>query len=460
MKKKISIFFLIVMTGCSNPEQNSKSNNNEIKLITLDPGHFHAALVQKTMYPGVDSVVHVYAPQGADLQLHLDRIISYNNRTENPTRWKEEVYTGNDFMEKMLNEKKGNIIVMSGNNRKKTEYILQAIEKGFNVLADKPMAIDIKNFELLKTAFAAAEKNNVLLYDIMTERYEITTMLQREFSRLPDVFGQLEKGTADNPAITKESVHHFYKYVSGNILTRPPWFMDVTQEGEGITDVTTHLVDLVQWECFPEQIINYEKDVHLSTARHWATDMTLSQFNAVTKLNGFPDYLKKDVVNDSILKIYCNGEINYQLKDIYAKVSVIWAYKAPEGTGDTHYSIMRGTKANLVIRQGAEQKYKPVLYIEPVNKTDHSFESVLMNGIKSIQSKYPGIELVKTVSGWEVTIPEKYNEGHEAHFARVTEKFLQYFKDGKLPGWEVPNMLAKYYTTTSALALAAKSGDK
>ena len=460
MKKNFSVFFLIVIAGCSSSVQNSKSNNSEVKLITLDPGHFHAALVQKTMYPGVDSVVHVYAPPGADLQLHLDRINGYNNRTENPTTWKEEVYTGNDFMEKMLNEKKGNIIVMSGNNRKKTEYILQAIEKGFNVLADKPMVTNTKNFELLKTAFASAEKNNVLLYDIMTERYEITTMLQREFSQVPEVFGQLEKGTADNPAITKESVHHFYKYVSGNVLTRPAWFMDVTQEGEGITDVTTHLIDLVQWECFPEQVINYEKDVHLSAARRWTTDMTLSQFNAVTKLNGFPDYLRKDVVNDSILKIYSNGEINYQLKDIHAKVSVIWAYKAPEGTGDTHYSIMRGTKANLIIRQGAEQKYKPVLYIEPVNKSDNSFETVLMNGLKSIQSKYPGIELIKMATGWEITIPEKYKEGHEAHFARVTEKFLQYFKDKKLPAWEVPNMLAKYYTTTSALDLATKSGAK
>jgi hypothetical protein len=47
------------------------------------------------------------------------------------------------------------------------------------------------------------------------------------------------------------------------------------------------------------------------------------------------------------------------------KASVTWAYKAPEGGGDTHYSIMRGTKSNLVIRQGAEQKYQPVLYIEP-----------------------------------------------------------------------------------------------
>src|SRR5688572_17672525 len=326
MKKGFQIFFLFALAGCNNSPQNNKPDSNEVKLITLDPGHFHAALVQKSMYPGVDSIVHVYAPAGADLQLHLDRINGYNNRAENPATWKEEVYTGDDFMEQMLQQKKGNVVVMAGNNRKKTEYILKAIEAGFNVLADKPMVIDIKNFEVLKNAFVVAAKNNVLLYDIMTERYEITTMLQREFSLLPEVFGQLEKGTAENPAITKESVHHFYKYVSGNILTRPPWFMDVTQEGEGIVDVTTHLVDLVQWECFPGQSINYEKDIQLVSARRWPTDMTLSQFNNVTKLNGFPDYLKKDVANDSILKVYSNGEINYQLRGVHAKVSVVWAY--------------------------------------------------------------------------------------------------------------------------------------
>ncbi len=457
MKKIFPVIFLFAMASCNNVKNNNMPDESRVKLITLDPGHFHSALIQKTMYPDVDPVVHVYAAQGADLQLHLERINGYNNREENSTAWKEEVYSGNDFLQKMLKEKKGNVVVMAGNNQKKTEYILKAVEAGLNVLADKPMAIDTKNFELLKTSFAAADKNNVLLYDIMTERYEITTMLQREFSLLPEIFGQLEKGTADNPAITKESVHHFYKYVSGNILTRPAWFMDVEQEGEGIVDVTTHLVDLVQWECFPEQVISYEKDIRLESARHWATDMTLRQFNAVTKLNGFPGYLKKDVVNDSILKVYSNGEINYQLKGIHAKVSVVWAYQAPEGTGDTHYSIMRGTKTNLIIRQGAEQKYKPVLYIEPVNKTDIVFATILMEQIKSIQTKYPGVDLTKTNTGWEVIVPEKYKEGHEAHFARVTEKFLQYFKEGKLPAWEVPNMIAKYYTTTQALELARKN---
>jgi predicted dehydrogenase len=327
------------------------------------------------------------------------------------------------------------------------------VDAGLHVLADKPMVTDQKSFETLKTAFATASAKNILLYDIMTERYEITNMLQREFSMLKEVFGELQKGTTENPAITKESVHYFYKYVSGNVLTRPAWFMDVAQQGEGIADVTTHLVDLVQWASFPEQSIRYNADVKLTSARRWSTDMSLSQFNKITKLSEFPEYLKKDVVNDTILKVFSNGEINYQLKGIHSKVSVTWGYQAPEGSGDTHNSIMRGTVANLVIRQASDQK-RPVLFIEPLQAISTNYERSVLEKLKVLQQKYPGVELKNVSNGWEVIIPEKYNEGHEAHFARVTEKFLGFLKAGKLPDWEVPNMLTKYYITTGALEMA------
>ncbi|QJW89439.1 oxidoreductase [Spirosoma taeanense] len=458
MKLIPAVSWLLMATtlvACQSPEK-SRTDSDAIRLITLDPGHFHAALVQKTMYEGVDSMVHVYAPDGPDLQLYLDKIQTYNTRPDDPTHWKEEVYRGPDFLDKMLAEKAGNVVVMAGNNRLKTDYIGKTIDAGFNVLADKPMVISASNFDKLKQAFATAEKKNVLLYDIMTERYEITTMLQRAFSQQAAVFGTLEKGTPDNPAVTKESVHHFYKNVSGSILTRPAWFMDVAQQGEGIVDVTTHLVDLVQWECFPEQTIDYQKDIQLTSARRWTTDMNLSQFKAITKQAAFPDYLKKDVVNDSVLRVFSNGEINYQLRGVHAKVSVTWAYKAPEGAGDTHYSIMRGTKANLIIRQGAEQQYKPTLYVEAVSGNT-GLESALNSTLPAIQKEFPGVELKKVAKGWEIVIPEKYKEGHEAHFGRVTEKYLQYLKAGKMPAWEVPNMIAKYYTTTQALELAKKS---
>lgn len=433
-----------------------------IKLVTLDPGHFHAALVQKTMYPDVEANVHVYAPEGEDVKAHIARINSYNKRADNPTKWQEFLYQGDDFFERMIKQKKGNVVVLSGNNRKKTEYINKSLEAGFNVLADKPMVINTNDFEKLKTAFATAEKNKRLLYDIMTERFEITTSLQRELSRDASLFGTLETGTPENPAITKESVHHFYKYVSGSVLTRPTWFMDVEQQGEGIVDVMTHLVDLVQWAAFPEQILDYTKDIKLNSAKRWATDMSLNQFKTITKATAFPDFLNKNVVKDSILQVFCNGEINYQLKGVHAKTSVIWNYKAPEGTGDTHYSTMRGTKANLVIKQGAEEAYKSTLYIEPTaNSTADSTLSFRRNegvqkALKKIQVTYPDITFELIGQKYKVIIPEKYREGHETHFARVTEHFLDYLKNGNMPTWEVPNMLAKYYTTTMALEMAKK----
>ena len=57
-----------------------------VQLITVDPGHFHAALVQKSMYEDVDSTVHVYAPAGPDVDMHLTRIENFNKRAEQPTR--------------------------------------------------------------------------------------------------------------------------------------------------------------------------------------------------------------------------------------------------------------------------------------------------------------------------------------------------------------------------------------
>jgi predicted dehydrogenase len=354
----------------------------------------------------------------------------------------------------MLLEKKGNVVVLAGNNRKKTEYILKSLEAGFNVLADKPMVIDKDKFEMLKRAFQIAKQRNLLLYDIMTERFEITTILQRELAMIPEIFGNLEKGSEDHPAVEMRSEHNFYKYVSGSVVIRPAWFMDETQQGDGITDVSTHLVDLVQWECFPNQKLDYTHDITVDKAKHWPTIMTRSQFTTITQLDDFPTYLKKNKVNDTTINVWSNGEIDYRIKGVHAKISVVWEYQTANGN-DTHWSLMRGTKANLIIRQQAEKEYKPTLYIEP-RVSSPSFESALKEKFKMLQRKYPGVDLKKCDSGWEVMIPEKYREGHEAHFARVTENFLEYLKKGNMPSWEVPNMLAKYYTTTKALAIAGR----
>jgi predicted dehydrogenase len=463
MKK---LFFLIlpvtfVLSACrpggskqitDDKSKESMGNKYQVELITVDPGHFHAALVQKRMYDQVSSKVHVYAPEGSDCQQHLARINSYNIRAVNPTAWNEIVYTGPDFFEKMLAEKTGNVVVLSGNNRKKAEYITKSVNSGLNVLADKPMIIDPEDFPVLDAAFTTAKEKELLLYDIMTERFEVTTILQKLLSQKADIFGSLTSGSKDSPAITKVSVHHFSKIVSGTPLIRPAWFFDVEQQGEGIVDVTTHLVDLVQWECFPEQILK-TSDITMVAAKRWPTLISKDEFKGVTGFDSFPDYLKKDI-KENKLNVFANGEMVYQIKGIFAKVSVEWKYEASPGGGDTHYSIMHGSKCDLVIKQGPDEKFILTLYIENVKgiATD-DFRVKLKEAVNTLPYDSLSIEDAGNNS-LKINIPAKYRVGHEEHFGQVTAQFLEYLKNNNMPEWEVPGMITKYYTTTSALKMA------
>ncbi|MHC4573286.1 MAG: putative oxidoreductase C-terminal domain-containing protein [Planctomycetota bacterium] len=454
----LAVCLPLLLVSCAKkeaPEKKFTGARDEVRLITLDPGHFHAALVQKTMYDQVARVVQVYAPRGPDVKDHLNRIEGFNNRAENPTDWQENVYLGDDFLEKMLQNKRGNVVVISGNNRKKAEYIKACVDGGLNVLADKPMCIHADGFRLLEEAFASAEKNQVLLYDVMTERSEITTILQKELVHNEDVFGKLDAGTADDPAVINESVHHFFKYVAGNPIKRPAWYFDTTQQGEGIVDVTTHLVDLVMWGCFPEEAIDHRKDIKVKRCRRWPTLITPQEYKKVTRLDDFPDFLKAKLDDRGILPCYANGEIVFTVKGVHAKVSVTWNFQAPEGAKDTHYSMMRGSKAIVSIHQGREQNYRQELYVErgPGTSGD-KLGRALTKAVAGIQSKYPGVELKQEGEMWHVLVPDKYRIGHEAHFAQVMERYLKYLVEGKLPEWEVPNMIAKYYITTRALELA------
>jgi predicted dehydrogenase len=446
--------FGLLAPGCERTQMKTQTPPT-VQFTVLDPGHFHAALVQKTMYPQVLPQVNVYAPEGPDVEDYLARIDGFNTRRDNPTNWRVRTHLGPDFLHRFLADTPGNVLVLSGNNAKKTDYILAAVEAGLNVLADKPMVIEPAKFPTLIEAFNRAHEKGLLVYDIMTERYEITTMLQRELSRIPDVFGQLHQGSPQQPAITKESVHHFYKQVAGKPIKRPAWFFDEAQRGEALVDVSTHLVDLVQWECFPEQRIDYRRDIEMIAARRWTTELTNEQFRKVTQLERMPNYLRKNA-KGNLLQVYSSGEMIYRIKGVAAKVSVAWNFEAPPGTGDTHTSIMRGTRANLIIRQGADEQYRPTLYIEA--HEGQAIESAVMRAVRTtLQGRYAGIALDYLAPGrWRVTIPERYKIGHEAHFGQVTQKYLQFLTEGDMPAWEVPNMIAKYYTTTLAMAMAKK----
>ena len=423
----------------------------EVRLVTLDPGHFHAALVQKSAYDQVDPRVHVFAPEGPDVEGHLGRIEGFNTRAEDPTAWVEELYTGEDFLEKMLAEKPGNVVVISGNNARKAEYIKQSVEAGLHVLADKPMVVRTDDYPVQQEADRIAAEKGVLIDDIMTERFEITSILQKRLSQVPELFGELVPGSPDEPAVSKQSVHHFSKVVSGRPLIRPAWFFDVRQQGEGIVDVTTHLVDLVHWQAFPGQTLDFEADVEMLSARRWPTRLTLEQYAHVTGHEAFPESLAGDVADDGLLDVYAHGEIVYRVRGVHVKVSVEWRYEAPEGTGDTHYSVMKGSKAHLSVRQGEAEGFVPTLYLEPAEGIDRAaLEPALQAALAELGRERPGLDLAETDEGWSVVVPDALRVGHEAHFAQVTEQYFRYLVDGQVPPHEVQNLLTKYAITTKA----------
>src|SRR3954469_11738627 len=100
----------------------------EIHLVVVDPGHFHATLVQQQMYPGLSPLVRVHAPLGPDLIDYLNRIIRYNRRSRAATDWRLDVHGGPDFLDRMRNEPPGGVAVFSGRNRSKIERIIAALE--------------------------------------------------------------------------------------------------------------------------------------------------------------------------------------------------------------------------------------------------------------------------------------------------------------------------------------------
>lgn len=428
------------------------------RLITLDPAHFHAALIHKQSYPGVSNKVAVYAPLGPDLLAHLARLAQFNSRAENPTRWELEVYAGPDFLKRMLAERRGDVVVMSGRNRDKIGRIQASLEAGLHVLADKPWIIEAGDLPKLEEALRTAERRGLIAYDIMTERFEATNMLQRELVRDPEIFGTILSGSAEQPGVYMESVHHIYKAVAGVPSLRPLAFFDINEQGEGLSDVGTHLVDLVQWMLFPDQALDWRKDIEVLEGKRWPEVISREAFRRVTGEADFPENLRP-WVRDDRLEYYCNNRVTYKLRDVHVRLDVLWRYEAPAGAGDTHYAVFRGSRCRVEIRQGAREAFRPELYVIPNEAAGRDqIRAALARKLETLQRAYPGVGLEDRGTEFRVTIPDSLRVGHEAHFAQVVEQFLKYLeKPARLPAWETPYMLAKYYVTTKGVELARRA---
>lgn len=433
------------------------SAQEPLKLIVIDPTHFHAALVQKEMQPRISSKALVYAPLGPEVLDYLKRIDSYNSRQSSPTAWEVTLYTGKDFEKAAWANRAPGIVVLSGRNPKKAQRIADAVRAGFHVLADKPWTLKSSELPIIEAALDEAGKKGLVVYDIMTERYDATMLAARALLSDPAVIGRLLPGTPDEPAAYMRSGHAIKKTVSGIPLQRPVGFFDINEQGEGLSDVGTHLVDLMEWSLFPDQPLDYRSDIRLVAARRWPTEVDLASYEGVTGTKGFSKRLTPWVTGDK-LSYFGNNSVTYLLREIHVKLDVLWSLTADGGSGDFLEAVFRGTKAQIEVRQGAAENYQTELFVKPAPGAARAeLSAAIRNRIAKFARTMPGLGVEEREGEFHILVPASARVGHEEHFGQVLRQFLAYIDaPGTIPAWERPNQMAKYWLTTTAVELSHK----
>ena len=430
----ITLFAALMLLSCSQPK-------DELSMIVVAPGHFHASLLQKNALEGVSNVVKVYAQSGSELEAYKSTVESFNNREENPTSWVLDIYEGEDFLDHIPTSDGNAFAVFAGNNKLKSDYILNCIEKGYHVISDKPMAINAEGYAKLQQAYDLAQVKGLAVYDLMTERHDVQNVITRTLMSDKEIFGEV------SGKIEIEDIHHFFKQVAGKPLTRPMWYFDVRQQGEGIADVTTHFIDLIFWECFPGETITVN-DVKVTGAGRFPTLITLDQYKAVTGAEAFPDYLLQDV-KDGILNVYSNGTVDFEVKGIPVSILMRWDYAPEAGSGDRFHEVIPGSISSLEIVQDASTGFSRRLFINTTDTLAAKAEALL-------KTTWPEVVLTKVEEGkFVVDIPAGYKHPHEEHFSMVGQDFINAVRSGSMPEWEKQNTLTKYHITTTAVSMAS-----
>ena len=431
-----------------------------VRFVTIDPGHFHAALVQKSSYPDVSDEVRVFAPEGPELASHLEFIKAFNSRKDEPTGWRENVYRGADYLAafrryaETLADPERSVVVLAGRNDLKADYALAAVEAGMNVLADKPLAIDADGCRKLEKAVGLARQKGLAFMDLMTDRADIHIRLADALVHDAEIFGDLKKGSPLDPSVISESSHHFLKNINGAPLRRPAWYYDVTRQGEGIVDVTTHIVDGLQRTICPGRALS-AADVRVTGARTWDTFLTADEYRESTGLGSWPDFLKPCVGADNRLACRANGEFTFSLDGVHARVGVVWNVRDTVGDGDVAAASFKGTKCMVRMMPDAGHGVDMAVFVQLYELRDRpKLASSVDRAVARLQEMIPGVRAVATPVGWRFDVPPYCVVSHDPSFAAFTKNFLRWVGNRNQPAEEYANLLVKYRTLADAWTLS------
>jgi predicted dehydrogenase len=400
-------------------------------LLFLDPGHFHAALTLRVPHPRVADEVVVYS-DGAELRDFLGLVERFNARPVSPTRWRVAVVRGADPLARLVDERRGDVVVLAGRNGGKARAIRRLHEAGFHVLADKPWLVDRDDLDDVRASLA----DWPLAMEIMTGRHDLPARLWQRLVATPGVFGAFR---ADGAAIEFDSVHHLQKLVDGAPLRRPWWFFDVRVQGSGAVDIPTHLVDRTQWLLEGTGIAPSAMP-RLVSARTWPTLVPVEAFSAITGQPAFPPELKPFVEGDA-LAYRCNARIEYRVGAVTTRAETRWDLAPPAGGGDTSVMVAHGTGASVRLEQSARTGHRRQILVD----MHEGSARALVERVAGWQAEFPGVRVEPAgAGGREVVVPAALDGGHETHFALVLDEFLAAIDAHRWPAALAQRTLAKY----------------
>lgn len=403
-------------------------------LLFLDPGHFHATLTLRVPHPRVDDDIVVYAPQGPELHDFLALVERFNRRHAAPTRWRPVVITASDPLARLIDDRRGDVVVLAGRNGGKARTIRRLHDAGFHVLADKPWLVSAGDLDDVRASLAGWP----LAMEIMTGRHDLAARL---FKRLVDAAGVFGGFRAGAPAIEMDSVHHLAKLVDGAPLRRPWWFFDVRVQGSGAVDIPTHLVDRAQWLC--ERPGAPGDALRLLSARAWPTRVPAEIFRRITGEARWPADLQLLVDGDA-LTYDCNTALEFTVGGLTASATARWELTQPAGGGDASRLVAHGTRASIRLEQGPDTGHRRQLIVEAQGDSDdvaRALAALVLPG----QGELSGVALEpRGPERYEITVPPALDGGHETHFSQVLDAFLRTIDERRWPADVAARTLAKY----------------
>ena len=409
-------------------------------LLFLEPGHFHGALTLRTPHPRVSDEIFVYATGGPELRDFLALVERFNTRAEQPTRWRPVVITDGNPLPRLIDERRGDVVVLAGKNGGKARTFRRLHESGFHVLADKPWLVQADDLDDVRASLAGWP----LVMEILTGRHDVAAGLFKRLVGASSVFGTFR---ATEPALEFDSVHCLEKLVDGAPLRRPWWFFDVRVQGSGAVDIPTHLVDRSQW------LLDGGGDAvpRLLSARAWPTRVPPAAFGRITGEAAFPSALRP-FIDGEALSYLCNSELVYRIGDVTTRATTRWDLTPPAGSGDTHSAVARGTRADILLEQGSHIANGRRLAIEPRGDVEGAGASIA-DAVAGMAGEAPGVGVARVgTERYQVTIPRGLDAGHESHFTRVRDAFLKTIDDRRWPAALAARTSTKYTLLAEAAA--------